>query len=306
MHPYPEDNNDNNNNNKQLKIKNKKKKNSIKQRDSIKKVNLFKIEIKNENEIKSPPKSTNKDFESTQKEMSIKEEIKKEDQKNINYNELNYSQAIVQDERTLIKIFISNFNSKLDIVQIIFYPQEFSHVSVSLSLYLYELLLDLTFNALLFSDEVISQKYYNNGNLLFITSNILSIMSNVVSSFIVYIIEYLVNYQEILDAAKEETNNEKSFYKIFIKIFKFITLKICIFYLVVFISGIFCGYYLFIFCAIFKKIQTNLFTNYIIGSLWSLGYKVIFCILATILRKIALIKKFKRLYLIAKFIDEKF
>ena len=238
--------------------------------------------------------------------MNIKEEIKKEDQKNVDYNELNYSQAIVQDERTLIQIFISYFNSKLDIVQIIFYPQQFSHVSVSLSLYLYELLLDLTFNALLFSDDVISQKYYNNGNLLFITSNILSIMSNVVSSFIVYVIEYLVNYHDVLETAKEETNDDKSYYKIFIKIFNFISLKIRIFYLVVFISGIFCEYYLFIFCTIFKKIQTNLFTNYIIGSLWSFGYKVIFCILTTILRKIALIKKFKRLYFIAKFIDEKF
>ena len=298
---------DNNTNNKQFKIKNKdNKRSSVRQKKSIKKVNRFKIEVNKENDSKSPPSSTNKNLENSEKGMNIKEEVKKEEQKNVDYNELNYSQAIIKDERSVIQIFISYFNSKLDIIQIIFYPQEFSHVSVSLSLYLYELLLDLTFNALLFSDDVISQKYYNNGDLLLITSNILSIVSNIISSFIVCLIEYLVNFQEVLEAAKEETNDEKSFYKIFIKIFKFITLKIRIFYLVVFISGILCEYYLFIFCTIFKKIQTNLFTNYIIGSLWSLGYKVVFCILTTILRKIALIKKFKRLFLIAKFIDEKF
>ena len=303
MKYYPE----NNTNNKQFKIKNKdNKRSSVRQKKSIKKVNRFKIEVNKENDSKSPPSSTNKNLENSEKGMNIKEEIKKEEQKNVDYNELNYSQAIIKDERSLIQIFISYFNSKLDLIQIIFYPQEFSHVSVSLSLYLYELLLDLTFNALLFSDDVISQKYYNNGDLLLITSNILSISSNIISSFIVCLIEYLVNFQEVLEAAKEETNDEKSFYKIFIKVFKFITLKIRIFYLVVFISGIFCEYYLFIFCTIFKKIQTNLFTNYIIGSLWSLGYKVVFCILTTILRKIALIKKFKRLFLIAKFIDEKF
>ena len=53
-------------------------------------------------------------------------------------------------------------------------------------------------------------------------------------------------------------------------------------------------------------IQKNLFINYIIGIGWGLGYKVALCLITTIMRKISLIKKYKRLYIIAKFIDDKF
>ena len=222
----------------------------------------------------------------------------------IDYNELTYFQAIKKDERNLAQIFISYFRNKFEIIQILFFPKEFSHKSLTLSLYLYELLLDLSFNALLFSDEVISQKYYNNGNLLFITSQILSISSNIISCFIVYITSNLINYYSTLEAAKQETKSQKKFYDIFIRISWFIYLKITIFYIIIFISGIFCAYYLFIFCAIFKKIQKNLFLNYLIGILWSLLYKVIASILSTILRKISIYGKFKRLYFVSKYIDE--
>ncbi len=190
-------------------------------------------------------------------------------------------------------------------MQIIFYPKEFDHFSLALSLFLYELLIDFTLNALLFSDDIISQKYYNNGNLLFITSNILSIASNIISSLYIYLIEFLVNYNDILDAAKQETNSEILFYKIFLKIYKLILCKIRIFYIFVFITGLGCVSYLLLFCSIYQRIQKYLFINYIIGTLWSFGYKIIFSILSTIMRKIALLKRYKRLYLIAKFIDEK-
>ena len=236
--------------------------------------------------------------------ISMNKEIEKKE-KNIEYNELTYAQAVNKDERNIMQIFFSYFNEKLDLIQIFFYPKEFDHFSLSLTLYLYELLIDFTLNALLFSDAVISQKYYNNGSLLFITSNILSIASNIFSSLFASLIEFLVNYHEVLDAAKLETNSEKLFYKIFSKIYKIILCKIRIFYFFVFISGLGCVYYLLIFCSIYKKIQKNLFINYIIGTLWSFGYKILLSILSTVLRKIALTRRYRRLYIISKFINEK-
>ena len=229
----------------------------------------------------------------------------KEETNSIEYNELTYAQAVLKDERNIWQIFFSYFNEKLDLIQIIFYPKEFDHFSLSLTLYLYELLIDFTLNAILFSDDVISQKYYNNGSLLFITSNILSITSNIFSSFFASIMKFLVNYNEVLEAAKQETNSELLFNKIFIKINKLILCKIRIFYIFVFISGLGCVYYLLLFCAVYKRIQKNLFLNYIIGILWSFGYKILFSILSTVMRKIALLRKYRRLYIISKFINEK-
>jgi len=248
-------------------------------------------------------KSKIKDDETTSK-IKIKMNEERDEKNLIEYNELTYAQAIVKDERNILQMFFSYFNDKIDLVQIIFYPKEFDHFSITLTLFLYELLIDFTLNALLFSDDVISQKYYNNGNLLFITSNILSISSNIFSTFFTCMVRFLVNYNEVLEAAKQETNSEYLFYKIFIKIYKLISCKIRIFFIFVFISGLGCVYYLLLFCYVYKRIQKNLFINYIIGTLWSFGYKIAFSILSTIMRKIALIKRYKRLYLISKFINE--
>ena len=233
------------------------------------------------------------------------EDIEEEDN-NIDYNELTYKQALLKDKRNIIHMYFSNFLYKLDIVQIFCFASEFSHLSVTLSLYLFELLLDLTLNAFLFSDEVISQKYYNNGNLLLITSNLLSLASNIISSFIVFITSYLVKYEIILEAAVKETKNMEKFYQIFIRIYSIIKRKILIFYFLVFLTGLFCTYYLFLFCAIYQKAQENLFINYIIGLAWGLGYKVAFSLVNTILRKISLVGKCRRLYIITRYISDKF
>ena len=46
--------------------------------------------------------------------------------------------------------------------------------------------------------------------------------------------------------------------------------------------------------------------NYLMGTIWSLVYKVGFSLVVAILRKIALAEKFKRHYFISKYIDETF
>ena len=281
--------------NKDIKRNSAKPLNKMRINNGIKDKNAFQVEI-----------SGNELIKINLTKMNLNKINSKENKNDINYNELTYSQAIKQDKRGIINTFFSCLNSKFEIIQILFFPNEFSHRSLTLTLYIYELLLDLTSNALLFSDDVISQKYYNNGELLFITSQILSISSNIISCFIVYITSNLVHYYETFEEAVLEAKNPKKLYKIFIKISWFIYLKIAIFYIIVLIFGIFCSYYLFIFCAIFKKIQKNLYINYIIGTLWSLLYKVAFSIIITVLRKISIYKKYKRLYIISKFIDEKF
>ena len=275
-----------------------------KEMNKMNKINI-KINVKNNTTLFKNNLKNTEELKINSKDISISKN-ENEDKNNIDYNELTFKQAIFKDERNLVHIFFSYLNSRIDAIQIIFFPNEFSHFSVTLSLYLFELLLDLTLNALLFSDEVISQKYYNNGELLLITSNILSIASNIISSFIIFITQYLIKYEITLETAIKETKNSNIFLRIFIKIYRFIITKILVFYFIVFIFGMFCSYYLFIFCAIFPKSQKNLFMNYIIGLGWGLGYKVIFSFITTILRKISLAMKNKRLYIIAKFISDKF
>jgi len=228
-----------------------------------------------------------------------------EDEDKIDYNELSYYEALQKDNRNILQIFFSLFNLKIQIIQLSLYSQEFSHKSLTLPLYLFDLLLDVTINALLFSDDIISQKYYNNGQLKMITSNLLSISSIIISNIILYFARILINNCEIFNMIVKEIKNQNDYYRIYIKISCILRLKIAVFFLLIILIEMTSMYYLFVFCAIYKKIQKNLFINYIIGSCWQLVYTIGICFLITILRKIGLNKKIKRLFIISRFIDEK-
>ena len=249
--------------------------------------------------IKTNNNNNNKITKKKLSEISRKEE-------EIDYNELNYEEALEKDQRNIIQIFISLFTLKLQTIQIFFYPKEFTHLSLTLPLYLFDILLDLTINSLLFSDDIISQKYYNNGELLLFTTNLLSISSNVISFFILYLLEKLINQYEVLDIITKEVKDIYKFLILFINLRRCFDFKITIFFFILTILGILCTYYLFIFFAIYKEIQEDLFVNYIVGSLWSLGYTTFMCLFVTVTRKISIIKKIKRLFILSKFVDEKF
>ena len=230
---------------------------------------------------------------------------KTENKDKIDYNELSYYEALQRDNRSILNIFFSVFNLKIEIIQLSFYSKEFSHKSLTLPLYLFDLLLDLTINALLFSDDIISQKYYNNGKLKMLTSHTLSLISILLSNIVLYFARILINNYDILNAIIRDIKNKNDYYRIFIKISCILKLRTALFFFLIIIIEITCMYYLFIFCAIYKKIQKNLLINYIIGSCWQLVYSIVICFLIAILRKLSLIKKIKRLYIISRFIDEK-
>ena len=97
-------------------------------------------------------------------------------------NDISYRQALRIDNRHLFEIFTSVFIKEIEILNIFYYRSPYYHFSLAISIYLLESLLDLTLNFLLYSDDVVSEKYNNNGEISFITSLTLSLISNIVSS----------------------------------------------------------------------------------------------------------------------------
>ena len=98
----------------------------------------------------------------------LSEEVKTtNEEEDINYNELHYFAAVEKDKRNIFQIFLSFFSMKIKTIEFLFFRDEYSYFSLTFSFYLFEILLDIAINSLLFSDDVISQKYYNNGELKF-------------------------------------------------------------------------------------------------------------------------------------------
>ena len=123
-----------------------------------------KIKIKNKKikakESPSPLRKFNT-IKDRNKKISNKNNYNKKEIEEEDYNNLPFTQAIKFDKRNFFMIYISILKMKIEIISILFYPEKFTHISLTLSLYLFEFLLSYFMNALLYSDDIVSQKYHN-------------------------------------------------------------------------------------------------------------------------------------------------
>ena len=126
------------------------------------------------------------------------------------FNIVPYHQAIRVDNRNYFNMFLSVMNNEIQIIRIFYYKNSYEHMSILLSEYIFELCLDLTLNCILYTEDVISEKYNNNGSIKFFTTLSLSFISNIVSSIIAFIVSKLSDYVEILESIfKNEIDKSK-------------------------------------------------------------------------------------------------
>ena len=226
------------------------------------------------------------------------------DQKQL--NEIPYSQAMRIDNRNFFKIFGTVIANKIEIINIFYYRDENVHLSLSLSIYIFSLLLDLTLNCFLYTDDVVSEKYHNNGELEFFTSLSLSFMSNIFSGIIVYIIAKLTQYSEFLELIKKDVV-DKGHYLMNIIRFKRITkFKMISFFVIQIVFIILMVYYLTIFCIVYHKTQASILVNYLYGVLESLAISFGISLIISTIRVLALKYKSRSFYNASKYIYDKF
>jgi hypothetical protein len=128
--------------------------------------------------------------------ITLKSEEKIEDNE---FNTMPYTQALRTDNRNCGKIFLSVIFNEIKIVRIFYYKNNLEHLSIIFSEYAFELCLDLTLNCILYTEDVISEKYNNNGSIKFFTTLSLSFMSNIISSIIAFIVSKLADYVEVFE-----------------------------------------------------------------------------------------------------------
>ena len=222
------------------------------------------------------------------------------------YNTIPYLQAIRIDKRSNLEVLISVFANEIGFLNLFCYKNPYSHISLTISVYLFELLLDLTMNCFLYTDDVVSEKYHNDGNLSMFTSLSLSFISNIISSIAVFIIAKLTNYYEVLEIIISSVKNKKKYFDNIIRLMKYIKLRLGIFYFLQLSFIIIMTYYLFIFCTVYHQSQISITINYIVGALTSLAISAGLTVIITILRIISLNYRSKKLYNISRYIYDKF
>ena len=221
-------------------------------------------------------------------------------------NEIPFQQALRIDDRNFFEILLSILMSKIGLLNLFCNRSPYIHLSLTISIYLFELLLDLTLNCFLYTDDVVSEKYHNNGSLSMFTSFSLSIISNIIASIFCAIISNLADYSEIFESIIRNVKNRKKYLENIIRFSKYIRIRLSCFYILELIFIIIMTYYLFIFCTVYHHSQTSILINYIIGALNSLAFSICITIIIAILRIISIKCHCSALYNTSRYIFKKF
>jgi hypothetical protein len=235
-------------------------------------------------------------------QVTEKEDNNEKDNKEM--NELSYFEAKDLDKRNFFVILFSILFMKIDLIKNIIYPDNYSSRFLLFNIYLLSSYLDLLMNCLLYNDYAISQKYHCNGQLEFITSFIMSTLSNIFTFMITYVIEYLTNFSSIVEIIIEEIKNIKEYLTIIVRLYKIMRIKFICLFIIEIILGLFMVYYITIFSIINSKSINSFLLNYLYSQLESLLMAFGISLLVTILRKISLSCKAKRLYLASLYFNE--
>ena len=211
-------------------------------------------------------------------------------------NNIPYSKALRIDHRTIFHTFISFASTKIEIIDIFCNHSQIKHLSLLLSIYIFSLLLDLTLNCFFYADEVVSQKYHNNGNLTFATSFALSLVSNIIGAIIVFIIAKLTEYDELLEIMVNDICYITHYYTNIMKFKKIVKIKLTLFFIIQFILNVLMLYYLTIFFIVYSHSQTSIMINYLIGVAQSLGKSLGITICIVILRILSIKYKWEPIY----------
>jgi len=216
---------------------------------------------------------------------------------------LPYSRAIYYDNRNIILIFNSLILQKFELINIFIGDDKLK--ILLLCQYILSYLINLFFNTLLYTDDIISNKYENDGDLDIFISLMLSILSNIITSIIRYFLE-CTKSSEVLIEEILLLKKKTIYIKRLVQFIKILKIKSCIFFLSEIIIIIFAFYYIIIFSIIYSKSKLSAFINYLYSLLEGLIISIAIAIIVTITRKMSLCYKIRSLYNTSKFINDKF
>ena len=249
----------------------------------------------NKEEEKVKKCNTEKNIENTKDKDKEKD---KEDP-----NEMPFSKAIREDKRNILQVFKSILFSKINIINLFVGEEKVKELIICE--FILSLLINFFFNALLYSDEIVSHKYHNNGNLDFIVTFSLSILSNIITSFVCFFLEYSPLIEDRLEQIVE-IKYEYDYLKTLKKFLRNLKIKIIIFFFTEIIVIIICFYYIVIFTIIYNKSQLSLLINYLSSILEDLIKSLIVTTVIVLTRKIGIFCSNKYIYNTSKFINQKF
>ena len=234
----------------------------------------------------------------------MKEKLIRENKKDSDINELPYKIAIKNDKRNVFSIFYSLLYEKIELINILFFTQSKFRL-ILISEFILSLLINFFFNTFLYSDDVISHKYHNNGELDVFVTLFLSVLSNIITSIICYYLKYSKNLEEMFDLIKEIKN--KIYYVFNVNRFiKNLKIKFVVFLIGQIIAISCCYYYIVIFFIVYSTCKKSLIINFILSLVEGLIESIGISMVVAILRRISIKCLNRNIYNTSKYINKHF
>ena len=215
-------------------------------------------------------------------------------------NNYPYNLAITKDKRSCFSILINIFAEKQMFLRSIYVKSTFELITLNISLFLSNLSMYFTLNALFYTDTLINSRF--KGELSLVQNLLRSIYSCLVSCVLLSILKFSTSISPLMDMLVVEVKYKKPLYKLTNNAMKIIKRKLIIFYIIEFIFMFVFLYYLSCFCIVYHSTQVSWF----LGGLTSFGISLAVCVGVSssiaILKTIGLKCKIECLYNLSLFI----
>jgi len=226
--------------------------------------------------------------------------IKGNNFKDYELNELEYNEAVIQDNRGFFKYYWQLVRREHLFIFIFFVYDDFNIFSIKLSLFTFSLALDFGLNVFFFFDESMNKIYLDYGKYSFLAQIPQIIYSSLLSQGIDILIRYLCLTEKDMYKIKvySEKKNKEFYKKEIFKTFTYIKFKFTCYFILSFIMMAFFWYLISAFCAVYKNTQIVLLEDILYSFLLNLIYPFGLYLFPAGLRILSLKDKKKRLKLI--------
>ena len=243
--------------------------------------------IKNGNEGNMRLKNKNVNFAYTDEEL----------------NEMKFDEAFHNDKRPFLRIYWSYLLANHIILNTFFADSYLDLRIIKISFLIYTFEISFFLNAFFYTDEYISSTYHNDGVLDFFSSLPKSIYSMIVTMIGGNLLKMLSSSKSQLMKILKERNNKLEYLYLMKKELRKLRNKLIIYFIFVFILGLFFLYYISAFCAVYQNSQLFWFYGCLESLAMDISLPFIICLLFAILRFLALKKHLKMVYILAKFLN---
>ncbi len=216
---------------------------------------------------------------------------------------MDFNDAYVHDNRPFIRMYWSYLVNNHIIINTFFADTYLDLRIIKISFLIYTFEISFFLNAFFYTDKYISDTYQNEGVLDFVSSLPKSIYSVIVTMIAGNLLKMLSSSKYKLNKIIKERENKLDYLNSMNSELLKLQKKLIIYFILVFILGLFYLYYVSAFCAVYKNSQFFWFYGCLESMAIDLFTPFIISLLFAILRFISIIKRFKFFYVLANILN---